>query len=112
MSVTSAPPSVQAGPAGLGQLNAIGRCQICGNMRHTKAVTYYRNVGMLVMRRTYTVKGELCRPCIHKYFWEFAWKNLLMGPWGMISLIMMPIYLIQNACQYLVALYKLRDIPE
>lgn len=112
MSATSAPPVVQPGPTGSSRLNAIGRCQICGNMRHTKPVTYYRNVGMLVVRRTYTVKGELCRTCIHKYFWQFAWKNILFGPWGMISLIMAPIYLIQNTWQYLAALYKLRDVPE
>lgn len=112
MSATSTPPTVQTELAGSNPLTAIGRCQICGNMRHTKAVTYYRNVGMLVMRRTYTVKGELCRPCIHKYFWQFAWKNVLFGPWGMISLIMAPIYLIQNTCQYLAALYRLRDVPE
>lgn len=109
MSMTSAPPSVQSDSS---QLNAIGSCQVCGNMRHTRSVAFYRNVGMLLMRRTYTVKGELCRPCIHKYFWEFTGKNILLGPWGTISLIVTPIYLVQNTGQYLTALYKLRDVPE
>jgi hypothetical protein len=90
----------------------VGRCQACGNMRPTKYVTFYRNVGMLLARRTYTINGEMCRPCIHKGFWEFAGKNLLLGPWGTISLIVTPLYLIQNTGVYVAALYKLRDAIE
>lgn len=55
-----------------------GRCQICGNMRQTKYITFYRNVGMLFARRTYTIYGNLCRPCIHKRFWEIHRKKLAM----------------------------------
>ena len=81
-------------------------------MRHTKYVSFDRNVGMLVRRQTHSVSGYLCRPCIHKFFWEFTAKNVLLGPWGTISLLVTPMYLIQNTGSYLVALYKLRDAPE
>jgi len=81
-------------------------------MRHTKYVSFDRNVGMLVRRQTHSVSGYLCKPCIHKFFWEFTAKNILLGPWGTISLIVTPMYLIQNMGSYLVALYTLRDAPE
>ena len=56
--------------------------------------------------------GQPCRSCIHKKYWEFTGKNLLLGPWGTISLIVTPIYLIQNTAVYASALYKLRDAIE
>jgi hypothetical protein len=40
---------------------APSRCQGCGAMRQAKNVTFYRNVGMLVVRRTYQVHADLCR---------------------------------------------------
>lgn len=92
-------------------VNIMGRCQVCGNARPTTHVSYYRNVGMLIMRRTITMRGEMCKPCIGKLFWEFTGKNILLGPWGFISLIVTPIYLIGNTATYLGALYKFRDVP-
>src|ERR1700681_3657120 len=47
------------------------RCQLCGNMRMTKFVAFYRNVGMLFRRQTYTIMGNLCKTCVHKQFWKF-----------------------------------------
>ncbi len=91
---------------------APGRCQACGNMRQTKYVSFQRNVGMLLARRTYTVRGDMCKACIHKRYWEFTGKNRLLGPWGTISLIVTPVYLIQNTGVYVAALYKLRDAIE
>jgi hypothetical protein len=88
------------------------RCQMCGNMRPTKSVTLRRNVGMLFARRTYKIQGDRCRSCIHKAYWDFAGKNLLLGPWGTISLVVTPIYLLANTGTYVAALYKLRDAIE
>jgi hypothetical protein len=93
-------------------VNSIARCQLCQQMRATRSVSFHRNVGMLVARRMYSVNGELCRPCIHEKFWEFQRKNLLLGPWGMFSLLLTPILLVQNTATYLVALYRLRDAIE
>lgn len=90
----------------------MNRCQGCGQMRVTRVVSFYRNVGMLLARRTYSLSGELCKSCIHRKFWEFQGKNLLLGPWGTISLIVTPIYLLQNRGTYLASLYKLRDAIE
>ena len=93
-------------------LNTMGSCQLCKNMRQLQFVMYFRNVGMLFARRTITAKGDLCRPCIHRLYWEFAGKNVLLGPWGMISLVVTPLYLIQNTWTYSRALYKLRNAVE
>ncbi len=90
----------------------IRRCQSCGNMRATKLVSFYRNIGMLFARRTHSVVGYLCKPCTHKVFWTFEWKNVVFGPWGMISAVVAPIYFVQNIFSYLSALYKLRGMVE
>lgn len=93
-------------------INGMGRCQLCQQMRPTRSVTFNRNVGMLVLRRMYKFTGQLCKTCIRRKFWEFQGKNLLLGPWGMISLLMTPILLIQNTVTYVGAMHKLRDAIE
>ena len=64
---------------------------------------------MLIRRRDYAIHANLCRPCVHKYFWEYTWKNLAFGWWGTVSMLVTPIYAVQNMFNYLAALYKLRD---
>ena len=81
-------------------------------MRQTKYVAFYRNVGMLFQRQTFSAKGCLCRSCIHKAFWEYTLKNLLLGWWGIISVVITPVYFVMNLFVYLTALYKLRDAVE
>jgi len=67
---------------------------------------------MLVTRREYSATGELCRSCIHRMYWEFQGKNILLGPWQLKSLLLTPILLVMNTGTYLTALYKLRDAIE
>ena len=82
------------------------RCQSCGEMRATKFVAFYRNVGMLFRRQTYTLMGNLCESCVHKCFWKFQALDVLLGPWGMISAVIAPIYFVQNIFGYAAALYQ------
>jgi hypothetical protein len=84
------------------------RCQSCGEMRMTKFVAFYRNVGMLFRRQTYTMMGNLCKACVHKQFWKFEALNIVLGPWGMLSAIVAPIYFVQNIVSYIATLYELR----
>ena len=95
-----------------GQEINIQHCRFCGQRRSTTPVQYQRNVGMLYARRLYTVSGDMCRTCVHKKFWQFESLNLVLGPWGMISLIYTPVLLVTNAVEYGKALYKLRGTPE
>jgi len=92
--------------------NTIGQCQICRSMRQTAQVTFHRNVGMLVARQNITLKGAMCKTCLKSKFWEFQGKGLLLGPWGMISLVVTPIYLITNTVSYLSASRKLQHAVE
>jgi len=87
-------------------------CLACRNVRMTTGVTFRRNVGMVVFRRRYTFRGSLCKSCIKKVFWEYEWKNLLFGPWGIISLILTPIFFLWNLFTYLGAMSRLRGVPE
>ena len=88
------------------------RCQSCGNSRQTARVSFHRNLGMVLMRRTYKIEGNMCKSCIRKHFGEFMLKNLLFGWWGTISLIITPIYAIQNVVSYVKAMNALREVPE
>jgi hypothetical protein len=87
-------------------------CQGCGDMRLTRFVVFRRNTGMLIARRTHRIAGNLCKACIRRYFWNFELKNLVYGPWGLISFFVTPIYLIRNATTYVVASHKLRGALE
>jgi hypothetical protein len=97
-----------AGFSGLG----IERCDSRGNMRATRSVAFYRNVGMIFARRSYTYRGHFCRACIHRLFWRVELQNVVLGPWGVISMLVAPIYFVENIFTYMIALYKLRGALE
>jgi hypothetical protein len=85
-------------------------CQSCGEMRMTKFVAFYRNVGMLFRRQSYSIMGNLCESCVHKQFWKFEALDVVLGPWGMISAFVTPIYFVQNIFSYGVALYQFERV--
>lgn len=87
------------------------RCQSCGEMRLTKFVSFYRNEGMFFRRREYSYIGNTCKGCVHRQFWKFEFLNVVLGPWGMISMMVAPIYFVQNIFNYIIAIYTLRG-PE
>jgi hypothetical protein len=43
-------------PAGM-----MGRCQVCGNMRQTSEVKFHHNIGMIVLRQTRSIQGNMCK---------------------------------------------------
>jgi hypothetical protein len=77
------------------------RCASCGLEAPTKDVTLYQNIGMLMLRRSATVKGSLCKPCIDSYFWNYTLVNLTLGWWGLISLVLTPIFIVNNLVQFI-----------
>ena len=79
-------------------------CQACGRQAPSKYVEFYQNIGALVMRFHKSLKGNLCRQCIDKYFWEYTLYTLFLGWWGMISLIVTPFLLVNNIVRYLFCL--------
>jgi len=79
-------------------------CQACRIEAPTKYVEFHSNIGMLVMRHHRYVKGNLCKRCIHKNFWKATLVNCTVGPWGTISLIVTPIFILGNTIRYLGAI--------
>jgi hypothetical protein len=96
-----------AGAAGM-----MGRCQICGNMRQTSAVKFHHNIGMVVLRQTRSIQGNMCKTCMRSKYWEYMGKNLLLGPWGVISVIVTPIYMVTNTVTYVSGARKLSGAVE
>jgi hypothetical protein len=77
------------------------RCESCGLEAPTKSVQLHQNIGMLVMRRQQSMSGNLCKACIDSYFWRFTLGNMTLGWWGLISLVMTPIFLVNNLVQFI-----------
>jgi len=84
-------------------------CDVCGQRAPTKYVEFYQNIGMLIMRTSKSVKGELCKECINKHFWEFTLITAVAGWWGMISLFLTPVFLANNIFRFCTTLGMTRD---
>lgn len=77
------------------------RCDTCGLEAQTRTVQLQQNIGMLVARRSQSVKGNLCKPCINSYFWRYMLVNCVLGWWGIISAIMTPLFIANNLFQFI-----------
>ncbi len=86
-------------------------CQSCGIEAPTRKVAFYQNIGALIMRFSQSVDGLLCKNCIHRNFWKMTLTTLVLGWWGIISLIVTPIFLLNNIFRYLFSL-TMPPVPE
>jgi hypothetical protein len=77
------------------------RCQVCGKEAPTHYVEFYQNIGALILRFGKSIRGNLCKSCINKYFWEFTLVCLFLGWWGVISFILNWFFLGNNIVRYL-----------
>ena len=76
-------------------------CQGCGVKAPTRHVEFHQNIGALVMRFSRSVRGQLCKSCVNRHFWKMTGTTLVLGWWGMISLVVTPIFLVNNVVRYL-----------
>jgi hypothetical protein len=76
-------------------------CQTCGTEAPTRYVEFHQNIGALVMRFHKSIKGNMCKSCINSYFWRFTLTTLAVGWLGVISLVLAPIFVINNVVRYL-----------
>ncbi len=60
-------------------------CDACMRRAPTKNVTFMQNVGLLVIRFPKTLKGNLCRLCVSRFFWRYTLITFFFGWWGVIS---------------------------
>lgn len=79
-------------------------CQDCGVEAETRQVSFYQNIGMLVVRLPKSIEGNMCKSCIHKHFWSMTTTTFFLGWWGTISLILTPFFLLNNIGRYMFCL--------
>ncbi len=85
-------------------------CQNCGVDAPTRCVEFHQNIGALFVRFHKCVRGNLCKSCIHRRFWSFTLTNLTFGWWGMISLVLTPVFIVNNVVRYLCCL-RMPTVP-
>ncbi len=79
-------------------------CQVCGVEADTKHVSFHQNIGAFFVRFSKSIDGQLCKSCIHQQFWGMTTTTLFLGWWGMISLVLTPIFLLNNVGRYMFCL--------
>jgi hypothetical protein len=94
-------PLAYARPSAVAARPGQARCQVCGASAPTKYVEFHQNVGMLVLRRRRCIRGNLCRSCINEHFWKMTSITLAVGWLGTISLVIAPIFVVNNVVRYL-----------
>ena len=60
-------------------------CDTCRRHAPTKQVTFMQNIGCIVIRFPKTIRGNLCRLCISRFFWRYTLITFFFGWWGVIS---------------------------
>jgi hypothetical protein len=75
-------------------------CEVCNARGPTAYVEFHQNIGLVLARLSKSVKGELCRTCIDKHFWEFTLVTVLLGWCGFISLFVAPIFVVSNVLRF------------
>lgn len=95
------PPDAQRCDCGHSFVTGEGVCHACGIRAATRYVEFRQNIGALVVRYHKSVKGTLCKSCINRYFLEFTGVTLVLGWWGLISLVVAPVYVVSNVVRYL-----------
>ena len=88
------------------------RCQACqADVPETRHVTFYQNIGLLVLRFPSSVQGNICKGCIHHFFWKMTMVSMVAGWWGIISFITNCFFVINNIAQYIPCLFMQSSGP-
>lgn len=83
-------------------------CEVCGLDAPTQRVKFEQNIGMFYARRSLVIERDMCRLCLKRYFRSYTLTTLFLGWWGLMSLIITPIFLINNIRNYWAA----RKLPD
>ena len=76
-------------------------CDSCRREAPTKNVVFYQNIGALIVRFEKKIKGNLCKSCIKKYFWQFTFLTFILGWWGARSFVLTLYYIPNNIIRYI-----------
>lgn len=86
-------------------------CQNCGVDAPTEHVSFYQNIGALVLRFSKHFEGYVCKRCLHALFWEYTGVSVAMGWFGIISLFINPFIILNNFVRYFIKL-GMSPVPE
>lgn len=76
-------------------------CHACGKIAPTKHVKFHYNIGVIIIRFPRSIEGEICKSCVHKYFWQYQTITVLLGWWGIISVFLNTYFVLHNLFTYL-----------
>jgi hypothetical protein len=65
---------------------------------------------MIIVFQIKSVGGQLCKSCVHKYFWEYTLFTLCFGWWGVISFLLTPFIVLHNVIRYVFCL-RMPPVP-
>jgi hypothetical protein len=86
----------------------LGYCQSCRRYSPIDYLSFHQIIGVIFVRFTNRVEGNLCANCSEYYFWRFTMITLFLGWWSFTSLFLTPIILSSNFWNYMRSI-KLRD---
>ena len=93
-------------------MSASPYCQACGREAPTKYVAFYQNIGALVVRFQRSIRGYLCKSCIHTNFWKFTGLTLATGWWGFVSFFVNIFFILNNVGRYFACLGMAAHYPD
>ena len=80
--------------------NPLPMCQRCRKFGPTRYVVFHQNIGVILALFHKQVEGCVCRSCVHGLFWSYTTTSLLLGWWGVKSLLINPFLILNNFVYY------------
>jgi hypothetical protein len=77
-----------------------GVCVRCRERKPTISAGLNRHIGAIILMFHKSLRGQLCKECISQVFWEYMLITVLFGWWGVISVFLTPVVLINNSIVY------------
>jgi hypothetical protein len=82
----------------------LGFCWECGARAATRRVKFWQMIGAGILFHCEEYEGELCKRCVHGYFWQYTLITLILGWWSVTAFFATPIFLVNNTVRYLLCL--------
>jgi hypothetical protein len=80
-------------------------CEGCGRDVPIRRVALNRHIGAFVVMFHVTYDAFLCKRCISTIFWRYTPVTLLLGWWGILSVIITPLVVLNNLFTYIRSLF-------
>jgi hypothetical protein len=77
-----------------------GVCAHCRKKKPTMSAGLNRHIGAIILMFHKSIRGQLCKECISQVFWDYMLITCFFGWWGLVSLFVTPVVLINNTIVY------------